>query len=145
MYESITSEELKNLLIKKHKELFEKYGEDYSKIKNGKEKEIKIKKRVEILPDKKDILQYWTHQLEDEMTTLKGSEKGEVISTKIQEYRDQIKKADDEFTLRLEELKMLESEEAGESKETWLLKRVESHKKALSFWENFDTTKMLLD
>jgi len=145
MYASITSEELKNLLIKKHRELLEKYSEEYNKIKNSQEKEIKIKKRVEILPDKKDILQYWMQQLEDEMTTLKGSEKEKAISAKIQEYREQIKKAEDEFLLRLEELKTLETEENRESKETWLLKKIESHKKSLSFWENFDTTKMLLD
>lgn len=145
MHESITAEELKNLLIKKHNELFEKYESDYIKIKTGKEKEIHIKKRVEILPDKREIFKYWTSKLEEEIYNAKGKAEEEAISMKILEYRNQIKKAEEEFTRSIEELKNLEGSEVSESKENWLLNRSESHKKALSFWENFDVNKMQLD
>lgn len=145
MYESITPEELKNLLIKKHKEFFEKYERDYVKIKTSKEKEMHIKKRIEILPDKREIFKYWASKLEEEIYNAKSKAEEEAIYMKIQEYRNQMKKAEEEFTISLEELKNLEESEVSESKENWLLNRAESHKKALSFWENFDTNKMQLE
>lgn len=138
-YFDLTEDQLKNLLIEKHKKFLKIYKEELNSIRNKKAKETTIKKKIEVLPFKKDLFEYWEKELEKELEENYDEESKKEISQKISELKEKIKQSELEFSTSLQVLQELENEfsENKKNREEWLIKRIESHEKMLNFWENY--------
>jgi len=139
---SIKPETLKDLLIKKHDKFLENYRKELTGIKEKKGREFVLKKIVEILPDKTDLLEYWSKNLEENLNKINDDALAQEIREKIIEYRKEKQDAEIEFSTKSGELDEIEKEinkDRVENSEEWLARKIESHEKSLNFWKNYKT------
>lgn len=141
---SLTPEALRDMLIKKHEKFLDNYKKELEGMKEKKGKEAVLKKRVEILPDKKDLLDYWSKTLEENLNKVSDDAIAQEIREKIEEFKKEKENAEIEFQAKLSELEEIEkeiNENNIQSRGEWLSKRIESHEKSLNFWKNYRTEK----
>lgn len=139
---SIAPEKLRDTLIRKHNKFLENYKEELKNIKEKKGREVVLKKMIEILPDKTDLLEYWSKNLEESLNKVNNDTLAQEIREKIIEYRKEKQNAEMEFSARQDELEEIEKEmnkNSAENREEWLTRKVESHKKSLNFWKCYKT------
>ncbi|MFN3527831.1 MAG: hypothetical protein ACK4YO_01870 [Candidatus Altarchaeaceae archaeon] len=138
-YFDLTENQLRNLLIEKHKKFLKIYKEELEAIRTKRKREINIRKKVEILPFKKDLFEYWEKTLEEELEKENDENLKNEVSQKISALKEEIRQSELELSAYLQELQKIEneSEENEENREKWLIKRIESHEKLLNFWENY--------
>lgn len=139
---SIKPETLRDMLIKKHEKFLDNYKKELADVKKKKGKEVVLKKRVEILPDKKDLLDYWSKSLEENLNKVSDDAVAQEIREKITKFKKEKENAEIEFQAKLSELEEIEREMNEKdilNRSEWLSKRIESHEKSLNFWKNYRT------
>jgi len=141
---SITPEELRDMLIKKHEKFLETYKKQLSSINEKKRQDIVLKKKAEILPDKIDLLNHWSKNMEENLSKINDPSLAQEIREKIEEYKKEKQMSEMEFFTVQNELKKIEeeiSEKNIEKNEEWIKRRIESHERSLNFWKNYKTEK----
>ncbi|OQX21988.1 MAG: hypothetical protein BWK75_01885 [Candidatus Altiarchaeales archaeon A3] len=139
---SIKPGTLRDMLIRKHDKFLENYRKELTGIKEKKGREVVLKKIVEILPDKTDLLEYWSKNLEENLSRINDDALAQEIREKIMEYRKEKQDAEIEFSAKLDELDEIEKEISRDSVENsgeWLARKIESHEKSLNFWKSYKT------
>ncbi len=139
---SIKPEALRDMLIKKHEKFLDNYGKELEGVKEKRGQEVVLKKRVEILPDKTDLLDYWGKGLEENLNKVSDDALAQEIREKITEFKKEKEDSEIEFQIKLGELEEIEkeiNENNIQNRGEWLAKKVESHEKSLDFWKNYRT------
>ncbi|CEG12332.1 hypothetical protein MSIBF_A2140015 [groundwater metagenome] len=139
---SVKPEALRNILIKKHEKFLNNYGKELRGVKEKRGQEVVLKKRVEILPDKTDLLDYWGKGLEENLNKVSDDALAQEIREKITEFKKEKEDAEIEFQIKLGELEEIEkeiNENNIQNRGEWLARKVESHEKSLDFWKNYMT------
>ncbi|MDI6730785.1 MAG: hypothetical protein QMD06_04515 [Candidatus Altarchaeum sp.] len=138
---SIKPEALRDMLIKKHEKFLDNYGKELKGVKEKRSQEVILKKRVEILPDKTDLLDYWGKGLEENLNKVSDDAIARKIREKITEFKKEKENAEIEFQIKLGELEEIEkeiNENNIQNRGEWLARKVESHEKSLDFWKNYE-------
>jgi len=139
---SIKPETLRTLLINKHEKFLENYKKELSGVKEKRGQEIVLKKVVEILPDKTDLLDYWSKGLEENLNKVSDDVLAQEIREKITKFKKEKEDAEIEFQMKIRELDELQKEidkNNIQNKEEWLARKVEAHERALDFWKSYRT------
>ncbi len=139
---SIKPEALRDMLIKKHEKFSDNYRKELGGVKEKRGREVVLKKRVEILPDKTDLLDYWGKGLEENLNKVSDDALAREIREKITEFKKEKEDAEIEFQIKLGELEEIEkeiNENNIQNRGEWLARKVESHEKSLDFWKNYRT------
>ncbi|GEM_PF-5357613 len=139
---SIKPETLRALIIKKHEKFLENYRKDLGGVKEKRGQEVLLKKMVEILPDKTDLLDYWSKDLEENLNKVSDDALAQEIREKITKFKKEKQDSEIEFQMKLSELEEIEKEidkNDMQNREEWLAGKVESHEKSLNFWKIYKT------
>lgn len=139
---SIKPEALRDILIKKHEKFLDNYRKELGGVKEKRGQEVVLKRRVEILPDKTDLLDYWGKGLEENLNKVSDDAIAREIREKITEFKKEKEDSEIEFQIKLGELEEIEkeiNENNIQNRGEWLARKVESHEKSLDFWKNYRT------
>jgi len=139
---SIKPEALRDMLIKKHEKFLDNYRKELRRVKEKRGQEVVLKKRVEILPDKTDLLDYWSKGLEENLNKVSDDAIAREIREKIAEFKKEKEDSEIEFQIKLGELEEIEkeiNENNIQNRGEWLARKIESHEKSLNFWKNYKT------
>lgn len=135
---SIKPETLRDMLIKKHEKFLETYKKELKEVKEKKGQKIVLKKMVEILPDKTDLLEYWSRCLEENLSKIDDDIIVQEIREKIAKFKKEKQDAEIELRMKMSELEEIEKDKNDmQDREEWLIRKIESHIKSLNFWKGY--------